>query len=92
MSRPISSERVFRALAHPRRRRIVETLHAGERSAGELIEKGVTTRAGLSQHLRVPHTAGVITRRRRGTYLMYQLNRPALGGVAAWVARHASGK
>lgn len=92
MSRPISSESVFRALAHPRRRRIVELLHAGDYKAGDLATEPNTTRPALSQHLRVLRTAGLVTFQRKGTSLVYHLNRTALNVVGDWVNKHRTRK
>ncbi|MBA3329331.1 MAG: transcriptional regulator, partial [Actinobacteria bacterium] len=41
------------ALAEPTRRRIVELLADGERSAGEIAAHFETSRPGVSRHLRV---------------------------------------
>ena len=88
MSRPISSESVWRALAHPRRRRIIEILHAGDSKAGDLAAEPGTTRAAMSQHLRVLHTAGLISFQRKGPSLVYRLNRALLNPPSDWLNKH----
>jgi DNA-binding transcriptional ArsR family regulator len=90
MSRPHSTESVFRALAHPRRRRIIELLHAGDLKAGEFAAEPGVTRAAMSQHLAVLLATGVVSFQRKGTSLVYRLNRAALAGVGEWVAKHRS--
>ena len=86
MSRPPDTEHVFRALGHPVRRRIVELLARGERSAGELIEAGRLHRPGLSAHLRTLRLTGVIGYRRRGNRLVYNLNRSAISRASDWIS------
>lgn len=85
MSRPLSSESVFRAVAHPIRRQIVEMLRKGDRPAGEVSEAFRTTRNNISQHLRVLRHAGLISYKRRGTQFIYHLNREPLQQLALWL-------
>jgi DNA-binding transcriptional ArsR family regulator len=84
MSRPLSSESVFRAVAHPLRREVLQMLSRGDRPATQVVARLTTSRANLSQHLRVLRHAGVITYRRRGTKLMYHMNPAALRMAANW--------
>lgn len=86
MSRPFSSENVFRALGHRTRRRIVESLRRGERQASELLDGADFRLSTLSEHLRILREVGLVTYRRRGTKLMYELNHTALLEAAAWLA------
>jgi len=44
---------VFAVLADPTRRRIVEILHRGESSVGELVEAVDIAQPGVSRHLRI---------------------------------------
>lgn len=81
MSRPLSSESVFRALAHPTRRSIVLALRRGESAAGQILPHSVLSKPTLSDHLRALQHAGVIGFRRKGTHLMYRLNSQALKPV-----------
>ncbi|MCI0364420.1 MAG: metalloregulator ArsR/SmtB family transcription factor [Phycisphaerales bacterium] len=85
MSRPISSESAFRAIAHPTRRRVLDLLRQSDRSAGELVEQGRITKPNLSVHLRVLREAGLVAYRRRGVSLNYRLNSAALASVVNWI-------
>ena len=87
MSRPPNTESVFRALGHPIRRRVVELLARGERTAGELMDAGDIQRPTLSEHLRTLCATGVIAYRRRGNRLVYDLNRTGLSQAGDWIAR-----
>lgn len=86
MSRPLSGESAFRALAHPTRRSIVRALRTGhEIAAGEILPKNVLTRPNLSNHLRALQSAGLIGFRRKGTRLMYRLNAQALRPIEQYL-------
>lgn len=81
MSRPLSGESVFRALAHPTRRSIVLSLRRGESAAGQILPDSVASKPAISDHLRVLQHAGIVGFRRQGTRLMYRINRQALKPV-----------
>ena len=57
---------VFAALADPTRRRLLELLAAGERSAGELAAEFDVSRPAVSRHLRVLREAGLVRARGEG--------------------------
>jgi DNA-binding transcriptional ArsR family regulator len=57
---------VFEALADPTRRRILELLAAGERSAGDLAGEFDISRPGVSRHLRVLRESGLVRSRGEG--------------------------
>ncbi|HKD34872.1 MAG TPA: metalloregulator ArsR/SmtB family transcription factor [Gaiellaceae bacterium] len=79
---------VFEALADPTRRRIVELLAEGERSAGELAGEFRLTRPAVSKHLRVLREAGVVDVRGDAQRRIYRLEPEALGTAEEWLARH----
>ncbi len=78
----------FEALAEPTRRRIVELLADGERSAGEIASHFSTSRPGVSRHLRVLHEHGLVTTRRAGTRRLYSLDPAPLEEVDEWLERY----
>lgn len=78
------------ALGDPVRRRLVELLADGERSAGELAaaagaEFGISQPA-VSRHLRVLREAGVVTSRARGPVRLYAVQPEPLDEVGRWAA------
>ncbi len=91
MSRPVSSESVFRALAHPTRREIVMALREDERSAGDILPPRLLAKPTLSDHLRILQHAGLVAYRRRGGRLMYRLNIEAIRPIENFVSRLRSG-
>ena len=77
-------------LGDPVRRRILELLADGERSAGDLSvrigeEFGISQPA-VSQHLRVLREHGFATVRPEGTRRLYAVDPAPLAEVEAWVA------
>jgi DNA-binding transcriptional ArsR family regulator len=78
----------FEALAEPTRRRIVELLADGERSAGEIASHFSTSRPGISRHLRVLHEHGLVSARTKGTRRLYSLDPAPLEEVDEWLERY----
>ena len=69
---------VFRALADPTRRRILQLLRAGPRNSGEIAAQFPVTWATVSRHLAVLREAGLVLTERNGTGIIYELNTTAL--------------
>jgi DNA-binding transcriptional ArsR family regulator len=65
-------EAALRALAEPRRRRILELVGERELSAGEIASHFEVTRPAISQHLGVLKEAGLVDERRNGTQRLYR--------------------
>lgn len=78
----------FEALAEPTRRRIVELLADGERSAGELAAAFETSRPAVSRHLRVLRERGLVRVRGDGQRRLYSLDPAPLADLDAWLARY----
>jgi DNA-binding transcriptional ArsR family regulator len=68
-----ADEDVFTAIAHPLRRRILETLVRGDRNVNQLAEPFGVTRSAVSQHLGILLDAGLVARQRRGREQRYHL-------------------
>ena len=80
------SEKIFRALADPNRRRILAILKKGSKSAGEIAEQFSISMASLSHHYGVLRAADLIRSERRGQQIVYSLNTTVFEDVAATVA------
>ena len=68
----------FRALAHPVRIRILETLGAGDRSVQELQQRLDLDQPVVSQHLAVLRAKNIVTPRKVGTTVRYTLSDPLI--------------
>lgn len=77
---------MFRAMAHPPRIRILETLSAGERSVSELQPDVGIESSHLSQQLGVLRRAGLVSSRKEGQSVYYSLKDPLIADLLA-VAR-----
>jgi DNA-binding transcriptional ArsR family regulator len=85
------TDAVFRCLADPTRRHILDLLaEGGALSVGELSDEfpDVVT-SNISKHLMSLRATGLVTAMRRGRRQIYQLEADALGKVLApWVAKY----
>jgi DNA-binding transcriptional ArsR family regulator len=77
----------FTAIADPVRRRIVERLADGEKTAGELGEGFAISQPAVSKHLRVLREAGLVSTRADAQRRMYRLTPAPLAQVDTWLAR-----
>jgi DNA-binding transcriptional ArsR family regulator len=76
---------VFRAVADPTRRAILDCLASKEESVMKLASSFEMTLPAVSQHLRVLQVARLVTRRRDGRNIFYRLNPEPLREVARWI-------
>ena len=78
---------VFRAVADPTRRRILELLRRSDLSVSDLTRPFRMSQSGISQHLDVLRAAGLVRRRQEGRRHIYRLERRPLERVYNWAAR-----
>lgn len=64
---------VFRALADPTRRQILQDLQATELTAGEIAGRFTISGPSISRHLSVLKSAGLVTERRVANRIYYSL-------------------
>ncbi len=79
---------VFRALADPSRRRILDRLVVGDASVNELAAGFATSRPAVSQHLRVLREATLVIERRDGRRRVYSINPQPMSIADAWLAKY----
>ena len=73
---------VFKALGHPARLQIVETLADGERCVCDLVELVGLGWSAVSRHLAVLKAAGVLDDEKRGQQVFYRLMLPCVKSFA----------
>ena len=78
--------RLFHALSDPTRIRIVELLRHGERCVCDLTDAADAAQSRLSFHLKVLKDAGLVSDRRAGRWVYYQLRREALESLKSILA------
>jgi DNA-binding transcriptional ArsR family regulator len=76
----------FRALAHPIRIRILETLGSGERSVHELQQHLALDQPVVSQQLAILRAKNIVSARKLGTSVKYALSDPLIAKLLS-VAR-----
>jgi DNA-binding transcriptional ArsR family regulator len=76
---------VFKALAHPIRRDIIERLSDGPATVGETTRDLGVSKPTISRHLRMLEEAGVVTRVIDGRTHRLALEPDTLGEAADWI-------
>ena len=85
-------EAAIRALAEPRRRKILELVRDGELTAGEIASAFDVTRPAVSQHLTVLKHAGLLAERREGTRRLYRARAEGLEDVREFIETFWAGR
>lgn len=75
----------FTVLADPTRRRIIESLSAGERAFGDIAGDFEMSRPAVSQHLKVLRDANIVSVRADAQRRIYQLRRDGLDEIDDWL-------
>ncbi len=85
------STSVFRAVADPHRRQLLDALHEhGDRSLGSLCRELPITRQAVSKHLSVLEDAGLVRVRTEGRQRLHSLDVEPLGDLVAWLATYST--
>ena len=74
----------FKALSDPTRRRILELLRDGDKTAGELAEHFDISKPSLSHHLATVRSAGLVSDERHGQNIVYSLNTTVMQDLIGW--------
>lgn len=88
---PSTTDDLFRGLADPTRRRILDLLaERGTLTVGELAaEFPELVASGISKHLMVLRAAGLVTATKHGRQQHYRINADALeSALAPWLAKY----
>lgn len=76
-------DRLFKALADPNRRKIIQLLKKKDMSVTDLLDSFDFTQASLSHHLDILKRADLVTTERRGQFIIYSLNTSVFEDTAA---------
>jgi len=85
MHRARAHSDVFRAIADPTRRALLDRLREGGRPVGELAAAFRSSRPAISKHLRVLRQARLVRERREGRIRRYELTPAPLVEAARWI-------
>lgn len=78
-------QETFKALSDPTRREILNLLKKKSMSAGDIVSKFTMTGATISHHLSILKEAGLISDRKEGKFIFYELNMSVFEEVIAWI-------
>lgn len=83
--RPPTAAAVFRAVADPTRRAMLDLLLDGERTVGEIAERFAVSRPAVSKHLRVLRGARLVRVTRDGRQRLCALDPTPLQAIDSWL-------
>ncbi|MCG8451734.1 MAG: autorepressor SdpR family transcription factor [Spirochaetales bacterium] len=76
---------LFKALADPTRRQILEQLRIKDRSAGEIANAFDITKPSVSHHLALLKQAQLVMAHRKGQSIIYSLNTTVFQDLLTWI-------
>ncbi len=81
----MSTGNIFKVLADPLRRDILQNLKGGRMSAGEISEKINITPQALSYHLKLLKNADLVIEYKQKNYIYYELNISVFDELILWI-------
>jgi DNA-binding transcriptional ArsR family regulator len=87
---PRRTDDIFRAIADPTRRAILDRLRAGSANAGALAADFRSSRPAISRHLRVLREARLVVDKPVGRERIYSVNPAPLQSAAGWLEGYRS--
>ena len=85
-----SLDLMFKALADPTRRALIDRLARGEASVSELARPFAMSLPAVHQHLQVIEEAGLMSWSKEGRVRRCRLDPRALDGVAGWIMQRSA--
>ena len=86
------NEGIFKAMSDSTRRKIIELLKEGPKTAGEIADHFSHAQPTVSRHLTVLKNANLIVDQREGTFIIYRLNTTILQEWLGWLFEHFGGE
>jgi DNA-binding transcriptional ArsR family regulator len=80
-----SPDAIFRALADPTRRAVLDLLRQGHQPAGQIANAFPVSRPAISKHLRLLRRARLVREHRVGRHRVYRLDPEPLRSVDHWL-------
>jgi DNA-binding transcriptional ArsR family regulator len=88
VARSATTSDVFNAVAESRRREILDTLIAGEKAVGTIVNDLSIPQPQVSKHLRVLSEVGLVSCRAEGRRRLYRLEPEHLRPLHDWLATY----
>lgn len=83
---------LFKALADPTRRKILDLLKERDLTAGEIASHFNMSKPSISQHLNILKQSSVVKNRKEGKYIFYSLNTTVVQDILNWLINIKSGE
>jgi DNA-binding transcriptional ArsR family regulator len=88
VSTSVVENKIFRALADPSRRAILESLTRGEAAVKDLTARFDISQPAVSQHLAQLKDAGLVNDRRAGRCIYYRMEPCGMKPLIDWIAHY----
>ena len=88
VARAATTSDVFNAIAEAHRRDILDTLIAGEKAVGAIVDDLSMPQPQVSKHLRVLSEVGLVSCRAEGRRRLYRLEPARLRPLHEWLAKY----
>lgn len=88
MARSATTSDVFNAIGDVRRREILDTLMAGEKAVGTIVNDLQLSQPQVSKHLRVLNEVGLVSARAEGRRRLYRVEPERLRPFHEWLAKY----
>ena len=88
MARSATTSDVFNAIGDAHRRKILDTLIAGEKTVGTIVDDLSMSQPRVSKHLRVLTEVGLVSRRAEGRHRLYRLEPARLQLFRQWLVKY----
>lgn len=75
----------LKAMSDRTRREILNLLKNGDMTAGDIAAHFAMTQATISHHLSVLKDGGLVSDRRNGKFIVYELNTSIIEEIMAWL-------
>ncbi|MFC7442360.1 autorepressor SdpR family transcription factor [Laceyella putida] len=76
---------VFKALADPTRRQILDLLRERDLTAGEIADHFSISKPSISNHLNILKSADLVLAEKKGQFIVYSLNTTVFQDVIKWL-------
>jgi len=91
VARAATTSDVFNAIAEAHRREVLDTLMAGEKAVGAIVNDVSMSQPQVSKHLRVLSEVGLVKCRAEGRRRLYRLEPARLRPLHEWLAKYERG-
>ncbi len=82
----------FSVLSEPTRLKIIHALCNEAKSVNDIVEAVNSTQSNVSRHLNLMYRAGILSRKKEGTLVIYQVKEPTVVELCRTVCTHVAAR